>query len=213
MRRLLLAGLFMAFLTIAGAVFATVTNEALFYNFDGDQVKWLRKNAEMPLETDKPALNGDVFITGAGSSVELTMNAVAGIRVFADSKLTLANQNPSNTLLVLESGSALLNIAKQGSGNKFELETPTSVALVPELAQFYVLNFQKPDKSLFTTYVVKKGRVTIGVKNAATSIILGEQQAIDVGAKGLTPQVRTSTNEEVKTVQQATGVYIYTGAD
>ena len=192
-------------ITIIAILFLTsplpAAEEASITSMDG-KANVLREGQTLPARTGMPLKTGDAIQTEDGSTVDFSMNAVAGGRVLPSSESVITDGKSESMKINVTSGKILLNLDKIPAKSTFRVETPTAVAVVRG-TQFSVqvdtLNINNPTSS----FAVRDGNIEVFLPSMNETFNLGQGQAIDI-PKDLVrpPTIRQAAGNELRSLEQ-----------
>lgn len=189
------------------AALAVVERNVLIYNFDG-RASIVRNKRSILADMEMPLQAEDLVRVEAGAVLDMSMNFVAGMRLFETSEMRVLGTGFSGMRFALLRGGILVNIRKMGPGGKIQIDTPTSsvVATSSPTIQFSCIITKTPEGKALTTYAVLKGAIDVQTSSATMRVL--ENQALEVVEDGFIPNQRSSTDEESRVAYEAQQVYI-----
>lgn len=167
----------------------------------------LRGDQTIPVTAGMQCQAGDIVKTPTSeSSVDISVNGLAGCRILPASEFTIVNGSQSDMRLKILSGNAILNLEKLPQGSSFQLETPTAVAAVRGTQFWGRVDAQNPGNPV-TTFAVREGTVEIIAKAAGKTFRLEKGQALDIPAdESIVPLIRPALDAEMQAMAQASSI-------
>lgn len=166
----------------------------------------VRRGSLIPAVPGMDIRKSDVLQAGAGSSIDVSLNSLAGCRVMADSEVLVEETKTENMRMNVASGNVLLNLRKLPKDSKFRVETPTAVASVRG-TQFWG-RVDSATGDAVTTFAVREGAVDVLAKNAGRTYRLQPGKALDIPRTGKQPKTREALSEEMGAMEGAETIKI-----
>ncbi len=162
-----------------------------------------RRGSFIPAVPGMEIRKGDVFQSGPGGSMDISLNDLAGCRILPSSEVNLEETASENMRLNVVSGNVILNLQKLPRASKFRVETPTAIASVRG-TQFWG-RVDSASGDAVTTFAVREGEVKVLARGARRNFRLKPGQAVDIPRSGR-PVSRKALEGEMQAMEQASTV-------
>ena len=170
----------------------------------------IRNGQPLAISPDTPLQQGDLIRAPGNSSVEFSMNGVAGLKAANGAECEITKADSGEMEVQLELGDLTANLKKLPTTSSFRVQTPTAVATVRGtqfLSRVVINSNNMPDSSFAVrdsivevtdkgsgkTFTVEKGqaidipsnpRGELGIRNASGGEIVGMEDASRISACG-----------------------------
>ncbi len=150
---------------------------------------------------------GDIVVTSeANSTLDLSVNGMAGCRVLPTSEFAIVNASRTDMHVQIKNGNAIMNLKKLHMGSTFKVETPTAVATVRG-TQFWGRVQPATPTNPVTTFAVREGKVDVLDKKSGKVVQLKKGQAVDLAKDGSAlPVIRPALEGEMQAMAQASQI-------
>lgn len=139
----------------------------------------IRNGQAITVAPDTKLQKGDLIRAPKGSSVDFSMNGVAGLRAADGAECEIASADPEDMRIDLALGELTANLKKLKGKSTFKVETPTAIATVrgTQFMSRVTMNLQGlPDAS----FAVRDSIVDVTAKKSGQTFSVQQGQAIDI---------------------------------
>ena len=170
-------GAFLGFVFAVTSVFAAGECGSVTHVEGNGQV--IRNGQTLEVHPDTPLQQGDLIRAPQGSSVEFSMNGVAGLKASNGAECEITKSDSGEMEVQLELGDLTANLKKLPERSSFRVQTPTAVATVRGtqfLSRVVINSNNLPDSS----FAVRDSTVIVTEKGSGRTFTVEKGQAIDI---------------------------------
>ena len=166
------------------------------------QVQIIRGSQTLEAKPGMDVREKDILKTAAGSTVDYSVNKVAGVRLNESSEEEITSAKDTEMQIKLKSGKSIINLAKLPAGSKFKVETPTAIAAARG-TQFMCAAFGSE-----SSFAVRDGVVDVTTFSTGETFSLNPGQGLDVPQDLVAGalSVRPALGAELTALDQASSI-------